>query len=142
MCSKEKLFFDIFNWFDATYSEFQRYENGTKQFEKNVETLKRFNNNVLTLSVLILYKNEENIKDEIWKIHQKKNREYKDGWYFDGVRGVLKDLHRKVARLKTINEVMSNDYCNIENTLYDTLLYGVFLEVAYEKELPLKVELI
>ena len=85
----------------------------------------------------MLYKKEENIKDEIWKIHQRKNREYKDGWYFDGVRGILKDLHRKVARLKTINESKSNDYCSIENTLYDTLLYGIFLEVAYEEKLPL-----
>ena len=80
------------------------------------------------------------LKDEIWKMHQEKNKEYKDGWYFDGIRGILKDLHRKVTRLKTINETISRDYCSIKNTLYDTLLYGVFLEVAYENEMPLKVE--
>lgn len=137
ICSKEKLFCEIFNWFDITYSEFQRYESGLEQFVKDIGALKKFNNDIITLSVLMLYKKEENIKDEIWKIHQRKNREYKDGWYFDGVRGILKDLHRKVARLKTINESKSNDYCSIENTLYDTLLYGIFLEVAYEEKLPL-----
>jgi thymidylate synthase (FAD) len=138
--SNEKLFFDIFNWFDVTYSEFQRYENGTIKFKKNSETLKTFNNNILTLATLILYKDEKHVKDEIWKMHQEKNKEYKDGWYFDGIRGILKDLHRKVTRLKTINETISRDYCSIKNTLYDTLLYGVFLEVAYENEMPLKVE--
>ena len=134
---KEKLFIEIFNWFDVTYSKFQRYENGIEKFEKDIKTLKNFNNNILALSILILYKNEENIKEEIWKIHQKKNKEYNDGWYFDGIRGVFKDLHRKVARLKVIHETGASDYCSIENTLYDTLLYGIFLEVAYENGLPL-----
>lgn len=135
--SKESLFCEIFDWFDATYSKFQKYENGKGEFDLNIDTLKQFNNNILTLSVIILYKKEKNIKEEIWKIHQEKNREYKDGWYFDGIRGVLKDLHRKIARLKTINKCKSNDYYSIENTLYDTLLYGIFLEVAYERKLPL-----
>ena len=135
--SKEALFLDVFSWFDITYSSFQEYENTKKTYEKNTETLQSFNNNILTLAVLLLHKREEDIKEESWRIHQKKNREYKDGWYYDGIRGVLKDLHRKIARLKTISESEFNDYNSIKNTLYDTLLYGVFLQVAYEKDLPL-----
>lgn len=134
---KETLFEDVFSWFDITYSNFQEYENTRKPFEKNTETLKSFINNVLNLAVLLLHKREEDIKEESWRIHQEKNREYKDGWYYDGIRGIFKDLHRKIARLKTISESEFNDYNSIKNTLCDTLIYGVFLRVAYEQNLPL-----
>lgn len=135
--SKEELICEIFEWFDNTYSEFQKYENGTARFERDIESLHRFNSRILTLSFLMLCKKDRDIKEEIWKIHQKKNREYSDGWYYDGVRGILKDLHRKITRLKTIQESSSSDLKSIENTLYDTLLYGLFLEVAFRNELPL-----
>ncbi|WP_312432557.1 FAD-dependent thymidylate synthase [Lacrimispora sp.] len=135
--SIETLLINTFKWFDITYSMFQKYEDGYKHFDKNIKSLKQFNSDILTLLILMMHKKEENVKKEIWEIYIVKNKEYNDGWYYDGVRGILKDLHRKVSRLKTLDEIKFNDNKSAENTLYDTLLYGVFLQVAYEKDIPL-----
>ena len=67
------------------------------------------------------------------------NKKYNDGWYYDGIRGVMKDLHRKNQRIKTSYE--SNKIYNLnENDLYDTLLYVIFLIVSLECNIPYKGE--
>ena len=130
---------EILPAFESLYGNFRKYENNESEFVEDINAIKTFNYNVLTISVVLLDTKDTIVLKEIWNLHAQKNKEYNDGWYYDGVRGVLKDLHRKIHRLNGLLEEKNVDYWSLKNTLYDTILYGVFLEVSYKEDIPLTV---
>ncbi len=134
------LLFDnhIYPTFLNIHNRYQAYENGNGDYNKDIDEIRQFNADILSLSCTLLGKNVESIICDIWELHTRKNKEYNDGWYFDGIRGVIKDLHRKIHRLKVQLSLLNTNYDSLQNTLYDTLLYGVFLETACNENLPLK----
>ena len=132
---------NIITTFNQLYSYFEQYEttNDSTKFHNyaTAEKLEDFKDTIMSVTLLIFNKNRDEVISEIWHVHQVKNKKYNDGWYYDGIRGILKDLHRKVQRLKTglENNQLS---CYQETDLYDTLLYVVFLIVGLQSKLPLK----
>lgn len=139
----KKNIFEILKEFSELYSEFEKFENtnNDETFRKyaNNKDLLKYQNNLASISSYLFDKNKNEIINECWYLHQSKNKKYNDGWYYDGIRGVMKDLHRKNQRIKTSYE--SNKIYNLnENDLYDTLLYVIFLIVSLECNIPYKGE--
>lgn len=130
----------IIESFKSIYRRFQKYENGDSDFIKDFNKVIDFNNCAFTLIAIVLKKRANDIKVEICNLFKRKNGEYNDGWHYDGIRGIIKDLHRKVYRLISYCENNTILGVDVQDTLYDILLYGIFLYVAYEKDLPLKKE--
>ena len=133
----------IINTFDELYSHFEQYEttNNSVVFYEYVKLnkLEYFKNIIMTVTLLIFNKKIDDVISESWYLHQIKNKKYNDGWYYDGIRGILKDLHRKVQRLKTGFENNQFSYFQ-ESDLYDTLLYTIFLIVGLKSKLQLRGE--
>lgn len=66
-------------------------------------------------------KNKNEIINECWYLHQSKNKKYNDGWYYDGIRGVMKDLHRKINELKRVMKVIK--FIILMKMIYTILFY-------------------
>lgn len=134
-------FKEVLSTFSEIYTVFENIENEhsfgeLSQYISNGYLLK-YRDNIASISATLLKKEKTEIINDCWSIHQTKNKKYSDGWYYDGLRGVLKDLHRKNQRLKTMYE--SNQLYSLEESnLYDSLLYVIFLIVGISNNFPFK----
>ena len=134
-------FNSIFTTFSKIYKNFEFFENRADKCEfykliQNVN-LVDYQNKLASIACKLFNKEKKEVIKDCWILHQTKNKKYNDGWYYDGIRGVIKDLHRKNQRLKTGFE---NDKINdfVENDIYDTLIYIVFLIVGLNEKIDLK----
>lgn len=108
-------------------------ECGKNSSEKDViESIILLGSVALTAIVEMTNDGEAKVKEQAYKLYDKKTTAYNDVWYVRGIEGICVDINRKVARINSIYTKQSTccDGEMLVDTFMDTLIFSAFLLVG------------
>lgn len=91
--------------------------------------------NTLRMLTLVYQVEKEKIFEEAFLLYEKKNQNYNDNWYKNGIYGIIWDIKRKFTRLDafirySVDKVPDE---TAYDTIIDTFLYSIFLHVYFQE---------